>query len=250
MHCKTIALLAVAFALGFAQVASAADMPTKMYTKAPFADPPYSWMGFYAGLNIGGSWGSQTNSLVNTAGVVGFQNSDHINGIIGGGQIGYNLQVDQWVLGLEADFQGSGQKGDGNFFIPAGGGFNGFVPGAHSIAYTDKLAWFGTVRGRVGWAMDRWLPYLTGGWAYGHGSLSGTTTIGGVGAAFSGSQSYSGWTIGGGLEWAFANRWTAKIEYLYVDFGNGPTVAATIGSHIVSGKMTDNIFRAGLNYRF
>jgi outer membrane immunogenic protein len=102
--------------------------------------------------------------------------------------------------------------------------------------------------------MDRWLPYVTGGWAFGHGTLSGTgTTIpAGTGLAFSASHDYSGWTVGGGLEWAFANHWSAKAEYLYIDFGDGPTVIAnTAGTlAIVSGKMTDNIGRLGINYKF
>jgi|SRR5450759_2391188 outer membrane immunogenic protein len=101
---------------------------------------------------------------------------------------------------------------------------------------------------------SNWLPYVTGGWAYGHGEISGTTTFGGVATAFSGSQDYSGWTVGGGVEWAFLNNWSAKVEYLYIDFGNGSTVAGgptTSGAvNIVSGRMTDNIVRGGINYKF
>ena len=117
------------------------------------------------------------------------------------------------------------------------------------MTYTDKLDWFGTVRSRVGWASDRWLPYLTGGWAYGHGSISGTST-GGVASTFSGSKTYSGWTIGGGLEYAYNNHWSTKVEYLYIDFGNGPTVPVTAALNVVSGKLTDNILRVGVNYKF
>ena len=69
-------------------------------------------------------------------------------------------------------------------------------------------------------------------------------------SSFSGSKDYSGWTIGGGVEWAFYNRWSAKLEYLYIDFGDGPTVAVSPTLNIVSGKLTDNIVRAGLNYKF
>jgi len=117
-------------------------------------------------------------------------------------------------------------------------------------SYTDKLEWFGTVRGRLGWAFDRWMPYITGGWAYGHGEINGTSTVGALATAFSTSQNYSGWTIGGGVEWAFANNWSAKAEYLYIDFGDGPTVPITTGVNVVSGKMTDNIVRIGVNYKF
>jgi len=173
-----------------------------------------------------------------------------MDGIIGGGQIGYNWQANQWVFGLEADFQGSGQKGDGSFFIPPVGGFLALVIPSTSITYEDKLNWFGTVRGRVGYAFDRWLPYVTGGGAFGHGEINGTRTTGAVSTTFSGSQSYSGWTVGGGVEWAFANNWSAKVEYLYIDFGDGPTVPVTLGANVVSGKMTDNIVRLGVNYKF
>ena len=250
------AMLAAVAVIGFGSLASAADMPVKspMYTKAPVMAPLYNWTGFYVGSNAGYSWGSQDNSLVTSTGVTVQSNSDHLNGFVGGGQIGYNWQVNQWVFGLEADFQGSGQKADGSLLLP-GSGFNILVIPTTSIAYTDKLDWFGTVRGRVGYAMgDRgtWLPYLTGGWAYGHGSVSGTTTFGATATSFSGSQDYSGWTVGGGVEWAFADHWSAKVEYLYIDFGNGPTLAANATGtlNIVSGTMTDNIVRAGVNYKF
>jgi outer membrane immunogenic protein len=253
IHCATLAAVAV---IGFASVASAADLPVKapMYTKAPVVAPLYNWTGFYIGLNAGYSWGRQDNDLVNVVtGVTEFSNSDHLNGFIGGGQIGYNWQVNQWVFGLEADFQGSGQKGDGTFFIAAVPGILAAGTPASTFNYTDKLDWFGTVRGRIGYAMGatgNWLPYVTGGWAYGHGEISGTTTSLGVATSFSGSQDYSGWTVGGGVEWAFLNNWSAKVEYLYIDFGDGPTVPVSATRDIVSGKMTDNILRAGLNYKF
>ena len=236
--------------------AAAADLPKKapMYTKAPLVAPLYNWTGFYVGLNAGGSWGHQDNDLIGTAsGAVIFSNSDNLNGFIGGGQLGYNWQVNQWVLGVEADFQGSTQKADGTFVIPPGGQLL-VIPGA-TFGYTAKLDWFGTVRGRIGYAIGatgNWLPYLTGGWAYGHSEISGTMTSAGVATPFSGSQDYSGWTVGGGVEWAFANHWSAKAEYLYIDFGDGPTIPANPAGtiSIASGRMTDNIARLGVNYKF
>lgn len=108
----------------------------------------------------------------------------------------------------------------------------------------------GTVRGWLGWANDHWLAYLTGGWAFGGGKIDGLATIGGVTTSFSGSKTYNGWTVGGGLEYAFMNNWSAKLEYLYIDFGDGPTVPVTAAVNIVAGKMTDNIVRVGLNYKF
>jgi outer membrane immunogenic protein len=229
----------------------------RMPVKAPPAPvvAVYNWTGFYIGVNVGYSWGRQTNSLFNVADEFRGANKDHLNGVIGGGQIGYNWQAGQWVFGLEADFQGSGQKDSGSFFLPFA------IPNGDSLTdYTPKLEWFGTVRARIGYAMGasgNWLPYVTGGWAYGHGAISGTgALVDGslvlLASPFKGSHDYSGWTVGGGLEWALDRNWRVKLEYLYIDFGHGPTVqdGITNGLHIVGGRLTDNIVRGGINYRF
>jgi outer membrane immunogenic protein len=242
-------LVAVAWTVG---AASAADLPAQFYTKAP---PPvvYVWTGFYAGLNLGGSWGDQRNSLRSTAtGAALLTNSLDLDGVIGGGQVGYNWQFNRWLLGIEADIQGSGQRAGGAFATPAAlvcGVACVLVPG-DSVAYQDKLDWFGTVRGRVGWVMDRWVPYVTGGLAYGQGTIGGTATVGGVATAFNTSKDYVGWTVGGGAEWAFADRWSAKVEYLYIDFGRGPTIPLSPALNITTGHMTDNIGRVGVNFHF
>jgi outer membrane immunogenic protein len=237
----------------FGLPASAADLPAQVYTKAPVMVPLYNWTGFYLGANIGGSWGKQNTGLSSaTTGATVVPGSVSPDGVIGGGQIGYNWQADHWVFGIEADFQGSGQRDPGAFTSAAAVtcGTNCFLAPGDNLPYTDKLDWFGTVRGRVGWAADRWLPYLTGGLAYGHGSISGSGTIGAAPVSFSASQDYVGWTIGAGLEWAFADHWSAKVEYLYIDFGNGPTAAVTPGFNVTTGRMTDNIGRFGVNYKF
>jgi outer membrane immunogenic protein len=157
------------------------------------------------------------------------------------------------VFGVEADFQGATQKADGSFAV---GGITapgiGALPG-DSIAYQDKLDWFGTLRGRVGWAMGERgnvLPYITGGLAYGQGTISGNGTAGGVPVAFDATRTYVGWTLGGGLEWAFWNAWSAKVEYLYMDFGRGPVVPLTPTLNLTTGRMTDHIGRLGVNYHF
>ena len=140
--------------------AAAADMPEKHHVyQSSGGSALYNWTGFYVGLNAGGSWGHQATSDRYRLGAVIFSNSDNLDGFIGGGQIGYNWQVNQWVLGLEADFQGSTQKADGTFVIPPGGQLL-VIPGA-TFGYTAKLDWFGTVRGSVGYAIGatgNWLP--------------------------------------------------------------------------------------------
>jgi outer membrane immunogenic protein len=211
----------------------------------------YNWTGFYLGVNVGGSWGHQDVSVLNPGPTL--TNSNNVNGVIGGGQIGYNWQGPNspWVFGIEADIQGSGQRATGLFSTPPVTGV-AVVPGS-SVAYEDKLDWFGTLRGRVGWAMGdqgRFLPYITGGLAYGGGNLNGSGSIAGTPVAFSASHTYVGWTVGAGLEWAMWNRWTAKVEYLYIDFGNGPSVALTPVVTLTTNHLTDNIGRVGLNYRF
>jgi outer membrane immunogenic protein len=245
---KQVCFAALLSVVGFVGAASAADLPAPMYTKAPPLPPPlYNWSGFYLGVNIGGSWGHQDTTFA------GLTNSLHPDGVIGGGQIGFNWQGNNspWVFGLEADIQGSGQKADGSFVIPAIVGIVA-APGS-SISYEDKLEWFGTVRGRIGYAVGdrgRWLPYVTGGLAYGEGDINGSGTVAGTAVAFNNSKTYVGWTVGGGVEWAFLDQWSAKLEYLYVDFGGGPTIPLTAATAISSGRLTDNIARVGVNYHF
>ncbi len=182
-----------------------------------------------------------------------------VDGVIGGGQVGYNWQGfgSPWVFCIEADFQGSGQKADGSFGlagIACGPLAVGYFPvPASSIAYEDKLEWFGTVRGRIGYATGyegRWLPYITGGLAYGQGNINGGGNLGATAVAFNTTTTYVGWTIGAGLEWAFGGDWSAKIEYLYIDFGNGPTIALLPGVNLTAGNMIDNIGRVGINWHF
>jgi outer membrane immunogenic protein len=230
--------------------ATAADLPASMVTKAPPAPLRPNWTGFYNGVNIGGSFGHQRSSLddaLTDARIL--SNPLGLNGVIGGAQIGYNWQPINrpWVFGVEADIQGSGQEADGTFAL------GGITAPGDSIAYQNKLDWFGTLRGRVGWAMGErgnWLPYITGGLAYGQGTISGNGTVGGVPVVFDNTRTYVGWTLGGGIEWAFWNSWSAKVEYLYADFGRGAVIPLTPTLTMTAGRMTDHIGRVGVNYHW
>lgn len=181
-----------------------------------------------------------------------------MNGVIGGGQLGYNWQRDKWVFGLEADIQGSGQKGDGSA-ICAGGtpttlttlaavssacarGHFGDTSPFNVVAFpvtngmSESLEWFGTFRGRIGTTFTPTiLGYVTGGLAYGEVSttntVSGTnivgvngtngpTTLVPVAGSFNNSTLKAGWTLGVGVEGVISGNWTAKLEYLYIDLGN------------------------------
>lgn len=269
-------LVAGIAALALAQPAAAADMPVK----APRAVAAvWSWTGFYIGGNAGYSWGrSDTNvgffntttglPIVPPAGSITNANFN-LNGAIAGGQIGYNWQANSWVFGIEADLQWSGQRGSADFLCAATGTGGVCLPGltflpagatGTTLSLNQRLEWFGTLRGRLGMLVTPTvLGYVTGGLAYGSlgsdGRLASFNANGAaVAVAFTNTQSKGGWTFGGGLEGHLGGNWTGKIEYLYIDLGTfNSTVslapAATIGANI-SSRITDNILRVGLNYKF
>jgi len=230
--------------------ASAADLPASMFTKAPPAPLRPNWTGFYGGVNIGGGFGHQRSSLDDAiANARLLSNPLVLNSVIGGAQIGYNWQPINrpLVFGVEADIQGSGQKANGVF------GLGGITAPGDSIAYQDKLDWFGTLRGRVGWAMGERgnvLPYVTGGFAYGQGTISGNGTVGGVPLVFDNTRTYAGWVLGGGVEWTFWDRWSAKAEYLYMDLGRGQTIGLTPTLNLHNGRMIEQVGRGAVNYHF
>src|SRR5947208_7010999 len=203
---KAIAASALA-AIAATSAASAADLAARPYTKAPMMEPIYNWTGFYIGGNVGYSWGrsSDTSTLTNGAGTVLFTSVDRANmdGVIGGGQIGYNWQMQNWLWGLEADIQGSDQKGSRDFIGPTGvctpGALILVAPGpAVPVNLNQKLEWFGTVRGRVGvLATPKVLFYATGGLAY--GEVRTAATIGAGAFGFSNSDTRAGYTVGAGV---------------------------------------------------
>jgi outer membrane immunogenic protein len=266
MRPSSLTLIA-AITIGLTQFASAADLPVKApIYKAPPAVVAPLWTGFYAGLNVGYSWGrSDSDGTVTNAATGAFigAGSDTLNldGIIGGGQIGYNYQITNWVLGIEADIQGSGQKGSLSVVCPGCGDGGADITGA----FDQKLTWFGTVRGRLGVTVTPTiLAYATGGLAYGEvttdGTITGPTvqTPNGT-ATFSSSETKAGWVVGGGVEGIISRNWTTKIEYLYMDLGTvsgGPFATSILGpirnpiAFSFNSSITDNIVRVGLNYKF
>lgn len=241
-----------------------------MPLKAPPPPAWYDWTGFYAGLNLGYSFGDSRTSYSGTSAITGlpiapFSTSQHLDGVLGGGQIGYNWQFNRnWLFGLEADIQGTGQRGTASLPTVAGTfGVVALFPFTTTATLEQKLPWFGTVRARLGYEpTDHWLLYATGGLAYGEVDSTytvSTTTVGAGGpatatAAASSSSTRAGWTVGGGTEWVLTGQWTAKLEYLYVDLGTVSTsFAGGTGAYATlagSSHVTDNIVRVGLNYRF
>jgi outer membrane immunogenic protein len=253
---KFIAVVTAIAAFGFVNAANAADMPTKA-PMVPVA-APYNWTGFYVGGNIGYSWARSNDAFtfISAAGPVfdaGSSNAN-VNGVIGGLQAGYNWQTGALVLGLETDIQLSGQSGSGTAICPVttcGGG-------GGTVTYTDKLTWFGTTRGRLGWAFDRWLVYGTGGVGYGTEKVSGSLNVAAPPAVapFSGSSTRVGWAAGAGVEAALMANWTWRVEYLYLDLGTAsfsqaaPSPPFIVGTVNQSLRLRDNIVRVGANYRF
>ncbi len=231
-------LLASAALVAFATAASAADLPNRVVKPAPYIPmaPAFTWTGFYAGLNAGGIFSNSdhVNTLSNIGAVGPF--SLGRSGFIGGGQVGYNYQINQFVVGLETDIQWADLRKGSN---------DGF--GDHARLESNYL---GTVRGRLGFVpMDRALVYVTGGLAYGDSKLSAS-----VPGFFGGSKNdtNAGWTLGGGVEYAFTNNITGKLEYLYYDLGNTNLHLSDAAGNAVHYKAENNgsIARVGLNYKF
>ena len=291
-------LLLAALILGAGAPAFAADLPVKA-RPAPVMVETWNWNGFYIGGNGGYSWGTARDSftatsqttqtatqttlggaVLNTATVVGplitfvGSNRTRMDGWVGGGQAGYNYRIDNWLVGVEADIQATGQEGGTTFCVTATGTC---APGGLQLTTDHHLEWFATVRGRVGILLDdrKLLLYGTGGYAV--GQINSTYVLGITGVAaplavadISGTR--SGWTAGGGGEYHIDRNWSVKLEYLYLDLGrnsangaatvNAPPVtvnladfrfifnSATVNTAAVNTRFTDHILRAGVNYRF
>jgi outer membrane immunogenic protein len=240
-------------------VASAADMPRRAKKKKAYVPPPpaylpppvpafYDWSGFYVGTTIGGAW-ANTKSDFSVAGGPMFANLyNSMGGVIAGVQLGYNWQNGPAVLGFETDFQFGGIKG-GIDAPPCPAAVCGV---AVSASYIQKVPWFGTVRGRVGYASDRWMIFTTVGYAYARLNTTASASAGAITAELSRSDFRSGWTIGGGFELALSRQWTAKMEYLYMDFGHrdGAWTLAGLPALDDRTRFYMNVVRTGLNYRF
>jgi outer membrane immunogenic protein len=248
-------------AVGAFIVPAAADMP---YTNAPPPIPDYSWTGCYVGANIGYAWGNsnvtytQTGAFLTAANPanVAFSNSlgspnISMNGLAGGGQIGCNYQIARFVFGLEGDGESVGLSGiaGASGTLPVGGS------PASSSTLVSSHALF-TLRPRAGFAVDRTLFYVTGGYAAGILDYSETFTHLATNSVEAGtvSSTRSGWSVGAGIEYAMTNNWTIKGEYLYVNLGSVSFATANnlfpTFTSANNATLKENVVRLGLNYKF
>jgi outer membrane immunogenic protein len=283
----TIAAVAGSALLTGIVTASAADMAYKA-APIPMAPAAFSWTGFYIGANVGGGWtgnngGSDFNPLFppfivlppavaiptvipgQLASLVG---DGRRSGVIGGGQIGYNWQVNQFVLGVEADAVGTGFKGSTASGSRTIGAPIFAVPVTQTVTVDfGHVEWMATFRGRAGFAVNQALFYVTGGAAVAEFGGSRTTLVNGPGisipaagtyvATNGGSTTRWGWTVGGGIEWAFNQNWSVAGEYRHTDFGNrGATFnipdgfGGVFATGTSSSRLTVDQATARLNYRF
>lgn len=197
--------------------------------------PVFVWTGGYVGLQVGYAWGQSTYDTATNA---SFADIDP-DGVFGGAYAGYSYQFGNGVVvGIEGDINASGIDGRAQFDL----GDGTLIPG--TFAESD-IEWTASVRGRLGYGMDRFLPYITGGVAvadYDH------TLIGGP-APFEYGETYVGWTIGGGLEYAFTDNITTRVEYRYSDYGDedfaevGPAIAHNV-------DLNTHDVRIGVSYKF
>jgi outer membrane immunogenic protein len=253
--------------LGISGAAFAADLPARTmapaFDPAPFAGVPiFTWTGFYGGVNAGYAWaGARANSFSVPAGTfapnpaggtVTYDTKGNRGGFTGGGQLGYNYQFGQFVVGVETDVQYVGLKrSNATPLVPVG-----FPASYTAPPIGGGVDWFGTLRGRAGYAFDRALVYGTGGLAYGNASDNRVFPFG------KGNDTRLGWTAGAGVDYAVTNNVIVGLEGLYVDLqrsgrtGNGGSFVNAGGTRVpvtVDRKDNSNQFgvvRARMNYKF
>jgi outer membrane immunogenic protein len=246
---RSVVLAAICAAVSV-QVASAADMPTKAPAYAPV--PYITWTGFYVGGQVGGGWFSTQST--NIDGTVNFpagfvSNTINGSGLLGGGYAGFNYQINQVVLGIDGDYSWASLTGSGSDVGPTGFTSN----------KNDKVKWIATLTGRLGYAVNNWMYFGKVGAAWA-GFSATSATLNTVGTNVSNGTSAStrnGWTIGTGVEWAFAPKWSAKLEYDYVKFST--TTFNSVDTSVLTGVVTSlgrsatsslSMVKLGAAYRF
>lgn len=218
------------FAIMVSSTAHAADAIASQ-EPAPMASV-FSWGGAYLGGEIGWGW---ANSKVSERNTDGLSESFKSNGFLGGVYAGYNFDIgDNVILGVEGNFDYSDLKKS-----------NGYYGSSNTLAYTTKseLEWSGALRARAGYAMDRFMPYIAGGLAFGDIKTNYADSA----REFSNSQTKTGWTIGAGVDYAATDNVILRLEYRYTDFGNNNF---DFGDTAMRNSVKTNDVRVGVAYKF
>jgi outer membrane immunogenic protein len=228
----------------------------------PVHDGVYDWGGFYMGFNIGYGTGNIKSQIPNTGSssfLVSDPVSTSVNGPFGGVQMGYNFQQGPWVAGIEGDVQYgkiSGPATISSVGVVSGGGGGSFVA-VYAYQNPDSINMFATLRGRLGYAFDRFLPYITGGVAVGMTHAEGSLQFMQSGLLASGynkpaDQYVPGWVLGGGFEYGLSSGWSVKAEYLHLGFQEKHAAddMHSAFSNFTRTKPTLDLVRGGMNYRF
>jgi outer membrane immunogenic protein len=234
--------------------AFAADLPMPAPPpRAPVAylpvAPPFSWTGIYIGGNAGAAWnrGTASDALGN-----GFSLPSNNAVFTGGGQVGGNWQMGGIVLGVEGQFDWLANQNNASAGIA-------FPPSGDVIQVISKDRWLTTLTGRIGVAADHWLFYAKGGGAWvGNHSFTVNDTTNGQSVSSSSGAWNTGWTVGGGIEWAFAGPWSVKLEYDYIKLSSNsftvptpsPLTAVPAGDVFTTSNRNIQAALFGVNYRF
>lgn len=271
---KWFALAALGFTVSVS-TATAADIG-RVPVKAP-AVVPYSWTGFYAGVHGGYAWGGSADAFI-IPGLTGlfppsppvtyltgptgpFALHTEPDGWFAGGQIGYNYQINQWLIGAEADISFGDIADTDSGPLAASYRLNNLTTVIGAATLTEKVDYFGTLRLRLGLLpSERLLAYITGGLAWGRAKANlaiAATSVTPPAApivfaeAVAASNTDWGWALGGGFEWAFADDWTLRAEYLFISLDNGGIFLTPSGAGVLNWHGVDlHTIRAALNFRF
>ena len=248
MHKLFHAAAALSGLLVTSMTANAADVYARPYAPPPYVPPAYvapvfTWTGFYLGGNLGGAWAHRdvTDSLFG----VNFNNGNNDGVFIGGGQLGFNWQVNYVVLGFEWDIDGAANNNNtGTVFIPRVG----------VLQLTSNNRWITTLAARFGVTNGYWLFYgkAGAGWV-GSGDFTVTNLTTGTSVTVSNNNSNSGWLVGAGIEWAFAPNWSAKVEYDFLGLDSRSFAVPAgffAGDTFTQSNRNIQMLKVGVNYLF
>ncbi|GAC1331630.1 MAG: porin family protein [Beijerinckiaceae bacterium] len=232
-------LLSSVTATAMAGSALAADLPSRKAPPVAYAPPVFTWTGFYIGVQGGYAWENIRETGIFGGLPIYTLSNNNARGFLGGGHVGFNWQVAQVVFGMEGDVEGSGVRGTS----PTNPFFDGAL---NNVSWRADIR--GSIRGRLGLAFDRALLYATGGVAF--TTFKMRENFFGLGLSEAFNTSRAGFTVGAGLEYAFTNNWTARVEYRFTDFGTFNNASVLAPGLFYRERVFDQAIRGGISYKF